>query len=855
MRSLAKLGKRLFAQAGGSDLKSKRPLVTRINELEAEFLSLPDADLQAKTRDFRSKLESGATLDELLPEAFANCREALRRTLGLRAFDVQLLGGIVLHQGQIAEMATGEGKTLVAVFAAYLNSLNGRGVHVATMNEYLAKRDAEWMGKVYAALGVTCGLVFPGQLQARRRAAYRADVTYSTFSEFGFDYLRDNMRKTIEDMVQREHHYAIIDEADSVLIDEARTPLIISGPSQDKSELYTKINEIMARAVPEHFDHDSENSFITLTEQGYEFAEKELKSAGILSERQGLYESESQPLMLHLMQALRAHRLYHRDQHYIVRDQSVILISASTGRMMPKRRLSAGLHQAIEAKEHVPIVPETVTLASIAVQNYFRLYTKLAGMTGTAATDAEELGAVYDLDVIQLPTNRPVRRRDEPDRIYRTENEKHAVIMEVVRDAHRRGQPVLVGTTTIEKSQELSTMLQQEQIPHNVLNAHHHEREAEIIAEAGRFGAVTIATNMAGRGTDIQLGGNLGNRIVQALGANPNGPADVIRSRVEMEHKHEKEAVLATGGLLVLGTERHHGRRIDNQLRGRAGRQGDPGRTMFILSLDDDLVQSVDAETLASTIPKKKSGKSPTVHQVAFKTILDKAQLRAEDRYFQMRKQLLQIDTVVNEQRKVTYALRLDFMRARDLSDIVSGLCAEFIDDLVREHLPDGLTAGLWDTEGIAKACQETLALELPFTEWANEEGVGAGEIRTRIVDAANAAIRQKVEIFGLETMRSLEKQILLETMDANWREHRMRLDDLRAMIGFRAYARRDPLSEFRVEALELFENFLADLRREVSTAIAHLRPMSEEDQLSVMRDLARAARATAEAGSEPAEK
>jgi preprotein translocase subunit SecA len=838
MRGLAKFGRKLLG-TGDDALESFQPLIVRINALEAEIQGLPDSALKAKTLALRAQVESGAQLDQLLPEAFANCREAVRRALGLRPFDVQLVGGIILHQGKIAEMATGEGKTLVAVFAAYLNSLIGKGVHVATMNDYLAKRDAEWMGKVYAALGVTCGLVFQGQTPARRRAAYCADVTYSTFSEFGFDYLRDNMKKTIEDLVQRERNFAIIDEVDSVLIDEARTPLIISGPSQDKSELYVKINEIVSHVLPEHFDHDRENSFITLTEQGHEFAETALRRAGLLSEDQNLYDGESQPLMLHFMHALRAHKLYHRDQHYIVREQSVILIDSSTGRMMPKRRLSSGLHQAIEAKEGAPIRPEAATLASTAVQNYFRLYTKLAGMTGTAATDSEEFGAVYDLDVVRLPTNSPVLRQDESDKIYPTENEKNSAIMDVIRDAHRHGQPILVGTASIEKSQKLSKMLESEQISHNVLNAHHHEKEAEIIANAGRLGAVTIATNMAGRGTDIQLGGNLQTKIEQAVAANPDSPAEIIRSRIELEHRQEKVAVLAAGGLLVLGTERHESRRIDNQLRGRSGRQGDPGRTMFVLSLEDDLVKNLDAAWVRATVSNAKFEKNPAASRPLFKKIFDKAQSKAEDRYFQVRKKLLKFDNVMNEQRKIIYGLRLDFMRASDLSEIVSGLCGEFIDDLVRDHLPDGLTAGLWDTEGIAKACRESLALDLPFTTWANEDGVDAAEIRSRIFNAANAAIRRKAEIFGPELMRNLEKQVLLDTIDSNWREHRIHLDELRLMIGFRAYARRDPLSEFKTEALEQFEKFLAAVRRDISSGIAQIQPMSQDEQLSMMGQFA----------------
>ncbi len=540
MPGLAILRRKLFGGLSGNSVKSIRPIVAKINELEPEFQSLSDEGLQERTAALRARAQGGQLLDTLLPEAFANCREALRRTLGLRAFDVQLMGGIFLHRGNIAEMATGEGKTLVAVFPAYLNALAGRGVHIGTVNDYLAKRDAEWMGKAYAALGVTSGLVYPGQLPPKKRHAYRADVTYATSNELAFDYLRDNMKSSLEDMVQRGHFYAIIDEADSVLIDEARTPLIISGPSHDDSDLYVKINEIMSRIQPEHFDLDEKLRSVTLTDEGNDFIEKELVSAGLLPEGQSLYENESNALILHVMQALRAHKIYHRDQQYVVRENDVVLVNVSTGRMMPQRRLSDGLHQAIEAKEGVTIRAENVTLASTSVQNYFRLYQKLSGMTGTAASDAQEFMEIYNLGVIQLPTNVPVRRRDEDDQIYRTANEKYVAVINAIRDANKRGQPVLVGTTSIEKSEQLSSMLRDEGISHNVLNAHQHELESQIIADAGKFGAVTIATNMAGRGTDIQLGGNLEMKLKQAIAAHPHLPLAEIRTQIEIEHEHEK---------------------------------------------------------------------------------------------------------------------------------------------------------------------------------------------------------------------------------------------------------------------------------------------------------------------------
>ncbi len=835
MRGFAKFGRRLFGMTGDKTLESIGPLVARINDLETEFQNLPDVALQEKTHFLKNRVQDGMKLEQLLPEAFANCREALRRILGLRAFDVQLMGGIVLHQGKIAEMATGEGKTLVAVLAAYLNSLAGKGVHVATINDYLAKRDAEWMGKAYSALGVTSSLVFPGQLTPRRRAAYRADIIYSTYSEFAFDYLNDNMRSSVEDIVQCGHSYAIIDEADSVLIDEARTPLIISGPSQNRSGLYVKVNEIMSRVLPEHFDQRRGQPSVTLTEQGYDIVEKELQASGLLPESQSLYDAGNQTMMLHVMQALRAHKMYHRDQHYIVREQDVILVDSSTGRMMPKRRLSDGLHQAIEAKEGLTIQPEAVTLASTTVQNYFRLYPKLSGMTATALTDSEEFKAVYSLDVIQLPTNSPVLRHDKGEEIYRTESEKHFAIMEVIRDSHRRGQPILVGTTSIEKSERLSVMLRDEGIGHNVLNAHHHKRESQIIADAGKLGAVTIATNMAGRGTDIQLGGNPQFRLQRAIAADPDLPLAIIRTRIEIENRQEKAAVMAAGGLLVLGTERHESRRIDNQLRGRSGRQGDPGSTLFILSLEDELMKNVETDWLGTILSKARLQENQATNQSLFKELLDKAQSRVESRNFQTRKQLLKFDSVINEQRKVIYALRLDFMRCFDLSEIVSAWRDQFIDDLVDAYLPANSYAELWDAEGLARACRDSLKLDLPIVAWTKEDAIKTIEIRSRIRDVANSTMEMKTELLGRELMRNLEKQILLQTIDSKWCEHRIHLDQLRSMIGLRSYAKRDPLSEFQMEALDQFEKFLAALRREVSSRMAQVRPMSQDEQLSAM--------------------
>jgi preprotein translocase subunit SecA len=835
MPSLANLGRKLFGGLNDRSVKSVRPIIAKINGLEPEFQSLSDEGLRERTAILKKRAQVGEKLETLLPEAFANCREALHRTLGLRAFDVQLMGGIFLHKGNIVEMATGEGKTLVAVFPAYLNALAGKGVHVVTVNDYLAKRDAEWMGKAYAALGVTSGLVHPGQLPPQKRAAYRADITYSTSGEFAFDYLRDNMKSSVQDMVQRGHFHAIIDEADSVLIDEARTPLIISGPSHDDRDQYGKINEIMSRIQPEHFDLDGEHRSVTLTDEGNDFIEKELISAGLLPGGSSLYANESNALIHHVMQALRAHKIYCRDQQYVVREEDVILVNVATGRMMPQRRLSDGLHQAIEAKEGVPVKAENVTLASTSVQNYFRLYQKLSGMTGTAASDAEEFMETYNLGVIQLPTNKPIRRRDEDDQIYRTAGEKYIAVIKAISDANKRGQPILVGTTSIEKSEQLSAMLQEEGIPHNVLNARQHELESQIIADAGKFGSVTIATNMAGRGTDIQLGGSLEMKMKQAIAAHPHLPPAEIRAKIEIEHDHERSRVLSAGGLFVLGTERHDNRRIDSQLRGRSGRQGDPGRTSFFLSLEDELMKYIEAQSFDQILAKLKLEDNQAITHPWLKKLLDKAQSKAESRNLQIRKQLLKFDDVINEQRKVIFSQRLEIMQSPDLSEIVNGMREKFIDDLIASHMPVNSYAEQWDAKGLDFACRDTLMLDLPIADWAKEEGADIEDIHSRIILAANSMMAEKAKMLGSEMTRNVEKQVLLQTIDAKWREHIVRLDQLRSVVGLRAYGRRNPLLEFQAEAFGLFENMLAGLRQDVSYNLARIRPMSEDEQMAMM--------------------
>jgi preprotein translocase subunit SecA len=849
MLGLGTLARKVFGTPNDRKVKSVRPLVAKINALEPEFTALSDDGLKAKTEDFKRRVqEGGESLDDLLPEAFANCREAARRALGLRAFDVQLKGGIFLHQGNISEMKTGEGKTLMATLPAYLNALAGKGVHVVTVNDYLAKRDAEWMSKVYGALGLTTGVVYPYQAEAEKREAYRADITYATNNELGFDYLRDNMKGSIEEMAQRGHFFAIVDEVDSILIDEARTPLIISGPSQDRSDLYQKVDLLIPSLTDDHFKLDEKTRNVTYTEDGNEFIEGALRQAGLLPDGQSLYDPESTTLVHHVTQALRAHKLFHRDQQYIVRDGEVMLIDEFTGRMMRGRRLSDGLHQAIEAKEHVTIQPENVTLASVTFQNYFRLYEKLAGMTGTAQTEAEEFMEIYKLGVVEVPTNRPIARVDDHDQVYRTAREKYEGVVKTIHEAHAKGQPILVGTTSIEKSELLSGLLKAANIPHNVLNARQHEQEAQIVADAGRFGAVTIATNMAGRGTDIQLGGNVEMKVLEAITADPHLHPDEVRARIEAEHADEKARVIAAGGLFVLGTERHESRRIDNQLRGRSGRQGDPGRSAFFLSLEDDLMRIFGSERLDSVLSKlgMKEGEA-IVHPWVNKS-LERAQAKVEGRNFDIRKQLLKFDDVMNDQRKAIFSQRLEIMEAEDLGEIAEDMRVQVIEDLVDFYLPPKTYSDQWDMEGLHRAIIEKLNLDLPVADWAAEEGVDQEVMRERIAERSNAMMAEKLEAFGAETMRNIEKQVLLQTIDGKWREHLLTLEHLRSVVGFRGYAQRDPLAEYKTEAFALFESMLNTLRQDVTAKLAQIRPMSQAEQEAMMQQIVAQQRAAAPA-------
>ena len=840
MLGLGKIAKKVFGTPNDRKIKAIQPLVDQINSLEKEFEGLSDAAIISKTKDLKNRAESGEELDKLLPEAFANCREAARRSLGLRAFDVQLMGGIFLHQGNIAEMKTGEGKTLVATFPAYLNALTGKGVHIVTVNDYLARRDAEWMSKVYGALGLTTGVVYPQQPDDEKASAYACDVTYATNNELGFDYLRDNMKAELNQIHQRFHNFAIVDEVDSILIDEARTPLIISGPAQDRSELYQTVDLLIPEILDDHFTLDEKTRNVTFTDNGNEWLEETLLEKKILPEGQSLYDPESTTIVHHVNQGLRAHKLFTRDKDYIVQDDEVILIDEFTGRMMAGRRLSDGLHQAIEAKERCKIQPENVTLASVTFQNYFRLYDKLAGMTGTALTEADEFEEIYNLGVVEVPTNRLIDRHDEDDQVYRSTSEKYAAVVDAIKLAYGKQQPVLVGTTSIDKSEFLSGLLEKEQIPHSVLNARQHEQEAKIVADAGKLGGVTIATNMAGRGTDIKLGGNVEFSIMEAIADDPSSNPDDIRGRMEEEHIADEQAVKAAGGLYVLATERHESRRIDNQLRGRSGRQGDPGRSSFFLSLDDDLMRIFGSERLEKVLNTlgMKDGEA-IVHPWVNKS-LERAQAKVEGRNFDIRKQLLKFDDVMNEQRKVIFGQRREIMEAEDLAEITQDMRHQVVDDLVSRFMPAKTYSDQWDTEGLQAALLEGLALEVPVSDWASEEGVDDAIIQEKLEHAVDALMAKKAVDFGPENMRVIEKQVLLETIDSKWREHLLTLEHLRSVVGFRGYAQRDPLNEYKSEAFQLFQSLLDSLREEVSQRLGHARMRSSEEQKAIMNEISR---------------
>jgi preprotein translocase subunit SecA len=845
------LARKIFGSSNERRVKSYMPRVAQINALEKDLEQLSDAELQARTVEFRKQLEEGKTLDDILVPAFATCREAAKRTLGQRHFDVQLIGGMILHDGRISEMKTGEGKTLVATLAVYLNALASRGVHVVTVNDYLAKRDAEWMGQVYKFLGLTVGVIVHGLDDEQRKKEYDCDVTYATNNELGFDYLRDNMKYRLEDMVQRGHVFAIVDEVDSILIDEARTPLIISGPLDDRSDFYNTIDAYIPNLDKSDYEVDEKQRTVALTEAGMEKMEQRLRAANLLK-GDSLYDVENVSTVHHVNQALRAHQLFQRDKDYIVRNGEVIIIDEFTGRMMPGRRYSDGLHQALEAKEHQPIQPENQTLASITFQNYFRMYEKLAGMTGTAMTEADEFADIYNLEVIDVPTNRDMIRIDDDDEVYRTAAEKYRAILTLIDDCKQRGQPILVGTTSIEKSEQLAEMLRKagwEQHDFSdpnafaalysgddgaskvkvfaILNARFHEQEAQIISQAGVPGAVTIATNMAGRGTDIQLGGNIDMRVRQELkDVAEGGERDARLADIRAQISRLKDKALAAGGLFVLGTERHESRRIDNQLRGRSGRQGDPGHSKFFLSLEDDLMRIFGSDKLDGMLQRLGLKENEAIVHSWINKALEKAQQKVEFRNFDIRKNLLKYDNVSNDQRKVIFDQRVEWMKMDSVAEIVSDMRHIAVDELVAKHVPENAYPEQWDTVGLKAEIERVLSLDLPVEEWAKEEGIADEEILTRVERRADEHMASKVAQWGAETMRAVEKTVLLQTLDHLWRDHLVMLEHLRQVIGLRGYGQRDPLNEYKAEAYNLFEAMSQNLREQVTGYLMRIQVM-----------------------------
>ncbi|MEW5704768.1 MAG: preprotein translocase subunit SecA [Pseudomonadota bacterium] len=818
------LARQFLGSTNDRFLRKLKPLVNAINAEEETLAALSDAELRARTPWFRERLAKGEPLDDLLVEAFATVREAAKRTLGQRHFDVQLIGGIVLHRGMIAEMKTGEGKTLVATLPVYLNALPGKGVHVVTVNDYLAKRDAEWMGQIYRFLGLEVGCIVHERSDAERKAAYAADVTYGTNNEFGFDYLRDNMKYRLEDMAQRPFHYAIVDEVDSILIDEARTPLIISGSAEDSSEFYRMADALIPKLSEEDYEKDEKARAVSLTEQGVEKVEQWLIEAGRIEKGASLYDIRNVGLVHHMNQALRAHKLFSRDTDYIVKDDRIVIIDEFTGRMMEGRRFSDGLHQALEAKEGVRIQNENQTLASITFQNYFRLYPKLAGMTGTAMTEASEFGDIYKLRVVDIPTNVPCTRIDDDDDIYRREAEKYSAILDLIEDCQQRGQPVLVGTISIEKSETLAGLLKKRKIKHQVLNARYHEKEAHIIAQAGRPGAVTIATNMAGRGTDIQLGGTLDMWLADALSDITDAAARAKKTEeIHAKHAEYKAQASAAGGLYVIGTERHESRRIDNQLRGRSGRQGDPGASKFFLSLEDDLMRIFGSERMGGMLERLGLPENEAITHPWVNKAIEKAQQKVEARNFDIRKNLLRFDDVMNDQRKAIYEQRRELMQADDVSEMVEGMRQDVIDDIVRRTIPESAYPEQWDAKGLHEEARRLLALDLPIDEWVKEEGIADAEIRTRLADASNRKIAEKFATYGPEIFRTAQKSVLLQLLDQTWKDHLLTLDHLRQGISLRAYGQRDPLNEYKREAFGLFEDMLEKLRETVTGVLSHL--------------------------------
>ena len=837
MIDLKKITNSLFNKPIKKKYKFYEDQVSLINQLEQDYSSLKDEDLRKKTTEFKDRISNGSQLSDLLVEAFTVVREASKRTLGQRHYDVQLIGGMVLNDGGISEMKTGEGKTLVSTLPVYLNSLTGKGVHVITVNDYLAQRDSEWMGQIFNFLGLDVGCLQNDMTDADRKIAYNADITYGTNNEFGFDYLRDNMKHDFESMVQRGHNFAIVDEVDSILIDEARTPLIISGPSEVKSEMYNSINKLMPLLVDEDYDIDEKTKSVNLSDKGIEHAEELLKTNGLLT-GQSLFDIENISIIHHINQAARAHKLFVKNKDYIVKEGKVIIIDEFTGRMMEGRRYSDGLHQAIEAKENCQIQAENQTLASVTFQNYFRLYEKLGGMTGTASTEAEEFMDIYGLPVLEIPTNEAVNRIDENDEIYMTVEEKYDAIIKEITESNANQQPILVGTTSIEKSELLSDMLKKEKVKHNVLNARQHEQEAQIVGEAGKLGAVTIATNMAGRGTDIQLGGNVEMKVLEALAKNPNEDPEKLRTKIEASHSGEREKVLSAGGLFVLATERHESRRIDNQLRGRSGRQGDAGRSSFFLSLEDDLMRIFGSERLDKVLSTLGMEEGEAIVHPWVNKSLERAQAKVEGRNFDIRKQLLKFDDVMNDQRKAIFEQRLEILRSTEINEIIEDMREEVLDDAVELYMPAKAYAEQWETEDLKDYVTENFNLNLPIVEWADEDGVDNEVIRDRISNAVDEFMDGKNKAFGPENMSKICKQILLQTIDRKWREHLIKLEHLRSVVSFRGYAQRDPLNEYKNEAFQLFESLLGSLRLDVTKHMGKVRPLTEEEQKAIVEQM-----------------
>ena len=828
---LGGLLKRVFGSVNDRTVAGLRKRVDAINALEDQISALDDEALKAKTDEFRSRLKNGETLDDILEEAFAVVREAAKRTLGMRHFDVQLIGGMVLHSGKIAEMKTGEGKTLVATLPVYLNALDGKGAHVVTVNDYLARRDASWMGNVYNFLGLTVGVIVPQMPEQMRKQQYACDITYATNNELGFDYLRDNLKFRLEDMAQREPNFAIVDEVDSILIDEARTPLIISGPSEDSSGLYRQINEVIPKLTEADYEKDEKTKAISLTEEGQENVETILRDAGVLEEG-NLYDIQNVSLVHHVNQALRAHKMFTVDVDYVVKDDKIIIVDEFTGRLQEGRRYSDGLHQALEAKEGVKVQNENQTIASVTFQNYFRMYNKLAGMTGTAMTEAAEFEEIYGLEVIEIPTNKDMVRIDNDDEVYRSTREKEAAGIEQIKICHAKGQPVLVGTISIERSEQISKTLTQMKIPHKVLNARHHEQEAHIISDAGVPGAVTIATNMAGRGTDIQLGGNLEMRVErETQGMEDQAAIDAKIAEITADIEAKRKQVLEAGGLFVLGTERHESRRIDNQLRGRSGRQGDPGESKFYVSLEDDLMRIFGSERMDGMLQKLGLEEGEAIIHPWVNKALEKAQQKVEARNFEIRKQLLKFDDVMNDQRKVIFEQRKELMRADDVHDTVLDMRYEVIDDIVDKAMPKDALPDQWSIDSMHEETLRIFGLNLPVQEWAKEEGIADQEIRERLREAVDQKMAKKAVDMGTEMMRYAERGLLLQLLDTAWKDHLLNLDHLRQGIGLRAYGQRDPLNEYKSEAFELFESMLDNLRTTVTQVLSHVEIRADQAQ------------------------